>query len=646
MRIINLGVLAHVDAGKTTTVEQMLYHSGVLKAAGSVEAGNTHTDWLEIERARGISVRASATALPYAGGKINLIDTPGHMDFTGEVERALYAVDCAVLLVSAAEGIQSQTELLWQGLRALRMPTLIFMNKIDRLGCEPEQVLGELRTQFSPGIVPLNAPVRSGEKDCAVAPLALGEDALLALSEEDDALAARYLAGEAVPEAELRRALAAQTAAGTAFPLVYGAAALDVGVAELLEAIAEYLPPTPERADGPVAGTVYKIEHDKSMGKVAHIRLFSGTLRNRDAVQLLREDAEEPVPGKVTQICSVNGAKRRDTGVLTGGDIAAVYGLTDARTRDIVGERLAQRFPTLTQPLFAVRVMGDSPDPAPLLKAVQELADEDPLLGFEWEPETSELHVRIMGAIQLEVLGALLRERYGLEARFSPPTVIYKETPEKSGVGFEAYTMPKPCWAVINLQLDPLPRGAGYQFETVVPSREILPRYQHHIELSVPRAMKQGLHGWQVTDLKVTLIGGEHHLIHTHPMDFFLATPMAFMDGLRRCGSQLLEPMLRAKITVEEGLVNRLIGEFLGMRGEFDSPVLRGGKAHIEALLPVATSVDFPVRLASLSSGRAQLRTAFAGYRDCPLELGAKAKRRGVDPLDRAKWILHNRNAL
>lgn len=648
MRIINIALLAHVDAGKTTTVEQLLYHTGALKIPGSIEEGNTRTDWLDIERQRGISVQASATVLYLPDTRINLIDTPGHMDFTGETERALYAVDCAVLLVSAVEGMQSQTEVFWQSLRALNLPTLIFVNKIDRTGCDPAAVLAELRTVCSPYILPLNAPVDFGNRACAVypVPLSTNEDALLSLCEADASLGERFLSGEALPEEALSAALATHTASGTVFPLVYGSAAQGIGIRDLLIAMRAYLPACDTRAELPLSGTVYKIEHDKAMGKIAHIRLFQGKLQTRDVVHLLREGEKEPIEGKVTQIRRVNGPRREDTGTLTAGDIAAVYGLSGARCRDIVGERLERTFPSMATPLFAVRILCDCPDPAPLRKAVAELSDEDPLLHYEWESETRELHIRIMGAIQLEVLAFLLRERYNLAVDFSPPTVIYKETPLQSGVGFEAYTMPKPCWAVIKLQLDPLPRGAKVTFASVVPPRDILPRYQHHIEECLPRAMRQGLHGWEVTDCKVTLIGGEHHLMHTHPMDFFLATPMAFMDALRRCGSGLLEPMLRTRITAEEGLANRLIGEILSMRGEFDSPVMRNGWMHVEALLPVATSLDFPVRLASLTSGRGQLKTAFAGYRDCPLELGATAVRRGVNPLDRAKWILHNRNAL
>ena len=646
MGIINVGILAHVDAGKTTTVEQLLYHSGAIKQPGSVDQGNTQTDWLEIERQRGISVRSASMTLDYRQTLVNLMDTPGHMDFTGEVERALYAVDCAVLVISAAEGVQSQTECFWRGIRTLGVPTLFFVNKIDRVGCDLPDILRELREKLSPAIVPLQRVEGAGTKACAVRAAPLGEDDTMALCELDGALAERFLAGETLDDASLRASLAALCARGAAYPLLYGAAALGVGTQALLDAMVDYLPRARQEADAPLSGTVYKIEHDRLMGKLAHVRLFAGTLRNRDAVTLNRPGLAEPLVQKATQIRHIAGPRQEDVGILTGGNIAAVCGLSDAKTGDMLGEELRERYVRLATPLFAVQMTDGAENPAPLLKAVGELADEDPLLAYEWVPEERELHIRVMGAIQLEVLAHLLAERYRLQVAFSPPTVIYKETPAKAGVGFEAYTMPKPCWAVIKLQLEPLARGAGYRFATVVPPREMLPRYQHHVETCLPEAMRQGLLGWEVTDVAVTLIGGEHHLIHTHPMDFFLATPMAFMDGMRRCGSQLLEPMLLARIQAEESLANRLIGDVLAMRGTFESPSVHRGQVTMEAMLPVASSLDFPVRLASLTGGKGRLSTTFAGYRDCPLELGATAKRRGVDPLDRAKWILHKRNAL
>ena len=237
-------------------------------------------------------------------------------------------------------------------------------------------------------------------------------------------------------------------------------------------------------------------------------------------------------------------------------------------------------------------------------------------------------------------------ERYGLKVSFSPPTVIYKETPKGPGVGFEAYTMPKPCWAVVQLAIAPQPRGAGYAYESVIKANVLPYRYQHHVALTVPQALKQGMYNWEVIDIKVTLIGGEHHHVHTHPMDFFLATPIAVMDALRNAGAALLEPLTQMRMTAPEELAGRIIGDITAMRGAFDIASARKGNVTIEAILPVSESIEYPARFSSLTSGKGIMRSSFAGYRECPVELGATAKRRGVNPLDRMRWILYKRNAL
>jgi ribosomal protection tetracycline resistance protein len=264
----------------------------------------------------------------------------------------------------------------------------------------------------------------------------------------------------------------------------------------------------------------------------------------------------------------------------------------------------------------------------------------------EWNPEERELTVNVTGRIQTEILEYLLKERYNLSAEFSEPTVIYKETPTKTGVGLEAYTMPKPCWAIVELKAEPLPRGTGFLFESAVAPRDIAYRYQSHIETAVPETLKQGLYGWAVDDLKVTLTGGEHHNLHTHPLDFFLATPIAVMKALADAGSTLLEPLILLKLTADESLSGKLIGDAIAMRGTFDNPVISKGQVYIEATVPVAESADYHARFMSLTSGRGKYSASFCGYSECPIELGATAKRRGINPLDRDKWILAHRGAI
>ncbi len=641
--IINIGILAHADAGKTTLTEQMLFAAGELRSAGSVDGRNAQTDWLEIEHQRGISVRSASTRLFWKDRQINLVDTPGHVDFFGEVQRSLSVLDAAVLVVSAVEGIQGQTEVLWDALQTLGLPTVLFINKLDRAGADVPRLLLELRERFSPSMILMQHFADAQSRQCSVGPLLLTDEQLTELAVDiSEEAAAYFLEDRPIPEQLLLESLQEGISRRRAFPVCIGAASLGVGVAELLDCIS-LLPPAPCDLSAPVSGIVYKVEHDKVMGRAAHVRLFSGVIENRDPVRLGGGETAE----KVSQIRRVLGHKTVDMGRLIAGDIGILYGLTNVQTGDVIGTPPRTGDLSLTVPLLKVRLFPQAADQLPaLVSAIQELTVEDPLLDMQWEKEERELYIKITGMIQLEVIGAFLQDRFGLTVTFGAPSVIYRETPARTGTGREDYTWPKPCWACIELSLEPLPRGSGVIFQSVIGDREILSRYQTHIAQALPDALKQGLHGWEVTDLKITLTGGSHHLIHTHPLDFFVATPMALMNALENTGTTLLEPMVTLRLTAAEDCLGRIISDVLAMRGSFDSPVIHDGQVTLEATVPVATSLDYPVQFSILTSGRGILSSRFSGYQECPLELGKTAKRRGIDPRDRAKWILHARSAL
>lgn len=652
METVNLGIVAHVDAGKTTLTEQLLYCGGATREAGSVDNGTARTDYLTVERERGISVTSSVASVERGGVRLNFIDTPGHVDFAAEVERSLRVLDAAVLVISAVEGVQSQTEILWEALRQTGTNVVLFLNKLDRVGSDTQAVLRTIREKFTPHLLCFTEASGEGERGCTVRLRSLddpafADEAAEAVAEFDDGVMERYLASEAIPAGELEAAVREQVNAGKLVPVLMGSAAQGVGVEELLDFLAETVRPVRNREDDKLSAVVYKITHDKTMGRIAHVRLFGGVIKNRDSVLL--PSAEEPQ--KITQIRRYNGGRFTDVGEVKRGEIAALCGLSNARIADVIGEVGGLAEYELSTPLFRVKCQPADSDAGEekiraLLRAFEELSAEDPQLDAQFNPEERELDVNITGVIQLEILTALLRERYGLEASFSPPTVIYRETPAGPGNGFDAYTMPKPCWAVVSLDMEPLPRGSGLQFSSVVPNDKMFYRYQNHVEIALRRALKQGLYGWEVVDLKVTLVDGEHHTIHTHPLDFFLCTPIAFMKGLQNCGSTLLEPMQTARIIVPEEFAGKIIGDVIAMRGESDSPVIQGGTFSTEAILPVSTSMDYGVKLASMTSGRGVFSTRFAGYRECPLELGATTPRRGVNPLDRDRWILTQRGAI
>ncbi|WP_028608445.1 GTP-binding protein [Paenibacillus harenae] len=651
--IRNIGIFAHVDAGKTTTTEQILFRSGRIRSLGSVDAGTAQTDFLEVERSRGISVRAAATRFAWKGITVNLVDTPGHVDFLSEVERSLRVMDGAVLIISAAEGVQAQTEVIWHALRERQIPTLLYVNKMDRIGADPMGTLRQIKRLLSADAAPVQMPLGvedgfSGSVNLLDAEggskgpyLQLLEETI---AERDESLLIRYLESGSLPKEELGRLLPALTQSAEMFPVLFGASNKGIGIEPLMQAMVSLVPPPAAAVEGPVSGVVFRIERDAAMGRIAYVRLYSGAIRNRDSVRNETRQIEE----KVTQIRKIDGQKAEDVGLLAAGDIAAVCGWNQARIGDIIG--CADDVPGETRlavPLLTVQVRWRSEAEYPaVVAALHELADEDPLLDLQWLQEQRELHLKVMGPIQIEVLTHVLRDRYGLAADFGQPSVIYKETPAQMGEGFIAYTMPKPCWAILRFKIEPGERGSGLVYSSVVRPERLLGSYQNEVARRVPEALQQGLFGWEVTDLKVTLIEGEHHVWHTHPLDFAVATPMGIMDGLSNIGVKLLEPMLSFRLSAPEETGGKLMNELVQMRGEFDTPVVRGDRMELEGTLPVATSLDFPARFGSLTKGRGALATFFAGYRECPPDVHAERERRGVNPLDQSKYILSVRKAL
>jgi ribosomal protection tetracycline resistance protein len=364
-----------------------------------------------------------------------------------------------------------------------------------------------------------------------------------------------------------------------------------------------------------------------------------------DAVDI---EEKKSIKEKVSQIKKFCGAKSTDTGIVRSGDVAAVCGLPTAKNGFYIGTPVKSVEANLVNPFLRVKVTPTDGDPLKvptLAAALGELSDEEPYIDAKWENGQKEITISTTGRIQLEVLSNLLKERYNLSADFSPPTVIYKETPSTTGTGLARYTMPKPCWAVVEFYIEPMPRGYGVSYHGRLPNNQCYYRYQSHIRTSFNQCLSQGLYGWEVTDFKCTLVGGEHHTIHTHPLDFFVCTPMAFMNGMNAVGSTILEPLLKIRVTAPEDFSGKIFSEVVKMGGEYDSPVIRSGMVTTEAIVPVATSMNFPERLATLTSGKAVLSQSFHGYRECNDGLEHINPRNGVNPLDRSKWILWARGA-
>lgn len=631
----NIGFFAHVDAGKTTLTEQFLFRSGTIREAGSVDSGTAHTDDLPVERRRGISVKATCVSLNWNGTTINLIDTPGHTDFSAEIERSFWALDGAVLIIDAVQGIQPQTETLFHALKDQGIPFLIFLNKTDRPEANPDKTLRQIRRRLSDEVCPLWDPEAMTEYVCGT----------------DEELTARYLDGKAPGPEEIQRRLVSLTCTGRAFPVLCGSALKSLGIPELLDAVVTYLPGP--GSDGELCGVAFSVTRDRVMGRGIWVRLYGGTMENRMALDIRAGTDRltgEPifVQRKISQIRNAAGD---DTGVLSCGAVGVVYGLGDLPIGHIFGnpDKLPRKVRpgSLKTPLIMVRVIPDDPDRIrELQEACTILSSEDPLLQAQYAESTGEILLQIMGKVQLEILQEMLETRFALKVSFGEPTVIYRETIRQRASGFVAYTMPKPCWAVLEFDLAPGPRGSGVRFTSVVPGKDILPRYQHQVEQALPLALSQGRLGWQVTDLQITLTGGSHHLIHTHPLDFIVATPMAIQDGLLRGGSVLLEPILAVTFVVPGDCTGRIMSDVQQMRGEITDTVIEDDSVKMKALIPVATSMDYPSRLSAVTHGKGSMSASLHSYRECAAEQGKTAARRGVDPLDTARYILAARSAM
>ncbi|WP_432653289.1 GTP-binding protein [Rhizobium laguerreae] len=457
MRTLNLGILAHVDAGKTSLTERLLFDAGVIDKLGSVDAGNTQTDTLELERQRGITIRAAVVSFTVGDRIVNLIDTPGHPDFVAEVERVLGLLDAAVVVVSAVEGVQAQTRVLVRALRRLGVPFIFFVNKVDRLGARYQEVVEALAVQLAVRPIAMSSVIDAGAKLVRVETLALADEPLLSvlcetLGDNDEALLDDYvLAADWLTEERLGRGLADQVASGLVHPVFAGAAMTGVGIPALASAIATILPGRRPNPDGPVAGKIFKIERGWGGEKLSYIYLASGTVRLRQYLDLPRG------PERVTAIEVFEAGRVHGAESLRAGQIARISGLAGARIGDAVGGDLTGGRAHFASPTLETRVLARRPSAkAALWLALNQMAEQDPLINLRRNEETDEVFVSLYGEVQKEVIQSTLLTDFGLEARFEESTVILVERPVGTGAGLQVlFKEPNPFLATVGLRVEP-----------------------------------------------------------------------------------------------------------------------------------------------------------------------------------------------
>ncbi|MGH3390824.1 MAG: GTP-binding protein [Actinomadura sp.] len=658
MRNLNLGILAHVDAGKTSLTERLLHAAGVIDEIGSVDDGSTRTDTLALERQRGITIKSAVASFVVGDVTINLIDTPGHPDFIAEVERVLGVLDGAVLVVSAVEGVQAQTRVLMRTLQRLRIPTLIFVNKIDRSGAQDDRVLRSITGKLTPASIAMGSAHALGTRAACAVPFDAADAGFTAelaglLTDHDDALLAAYVDDEtALSYARLRGALAAQTGRAVVHPVFFGSAITGAGVPALIAGITELLPAEEGDADGPVSGTVFKVERGPAGEKIAYVRLFSGTVRVRDRLRCHGDGLKE---GKVTAISVFERGADLPRDSVSAGRIGRLWGLGDIRIGDVIGERPVtppggHHFapPTLETVVAPCR----RADKGALYVALTQLAEQDPLIGLRRDELRNETSVSLYGEVQKEVIQATLAGDFGVDVTFRETTTIHIERPVGTGAAAEIiYAESNPFLATVGLRIEPAPVGAGVEFRLGVELGSMPYAFIKAVEETVEETLRQGLHGWQVTDCTVTMThsGYAPRQSHAHATfdksmsstagDFRNLTPLVLMGALRQAGTRVYEPMHRFRLDIPADTFGSVLPKLARLRAVPRTSAARGLSYVVEGDVPAASVHDLERSLPAITSGEAMLDCAFDHYQEVRGEIPARP-RSDHDPLNRREYLL------
>lgn len=651
---LNLGILAHVDAGKTTLTERILYETGTIPAVGRVDKGTTQTDSLELERARGITIKAAVVSFAIGGLTVNLIDTPGHADFVAEVERSLGVLDGVVLVVSAVEGVQSQTRRLARAIRGAGLPMLIFVNKIDRLGARDEAVLDEIGRKLGGRPLAMNWPRGLGGRAATVVPCGRGDPAWKAaaidiLADADEGVIAAFdRAGGDLADGFVADEVRSKVAAGEVVPVFFGSAIGGASVAELLAGIAAWLPPAAGGEDLRLDAAVFKIGRRPSGEKLVYARLFAGTLAVRQRVAIRRPGATgpgEPIEERVTGIDRPGAGHAPAVNSVSAGEIVVLHGLRAARIGDRLGERLdaapascsalERAFPPPS--LESVVHPVEPGETARLRAALEELAEQDPLISLRQRNDEGEISVRLYGEVQKEVIAATLALEYGLAVAFGPSLTACVERP--IGVGRHAEFMGgagNPFDATIGFRVEPGEPGTGVAYRRDLGSLPLA--FYRAVEETLHEALGQGLRGWPVVDCVVTLIEAGFSSPTSTAADFRRLTPLVLLYALAAAGTTVCEPIEAIELEIPADAYGAVSGALIAARATIRDTVREGSSHRIVGAIPTAELRGLEERLPGLTRNEAGWTTGFAGYVPVSGEPPVRA-RVGPNPLNRAHYL-------
>jgi ribosomal protection tetracycline resistance protein len=654
-RTLNLGILAHVDAGKTTLTERLLYAAGVIGEIGSVDAGTTQADSLALERQRGITIKSAVVSFAIDDVAVSLIDTPGHPDFIAEVERALSVLDGAVLMISAVEGVQPQARILMRALRRLRVPTLMFVNKIDRRGAGYERPLRAISERLTPAIVAMGSAHGLGTRAAGFTPYGGADAAFTArlaevLAERSDPILAAYVHGErGIPYRRLRAELAAQTGRGTVHPVFFGSALTGAGVDSLVSGIAELLPAAGRDSAGPASGRVFKIERGPAGEKIAYVRMFSGTVRTRGRVRFGRGGER-----KVTAIGVFAGGPpvRRES--VSAGEIAKLWGLAEVQVGDAVGTpREHGEQHRFAPPALETVVIPRNPHNGGALRiALAQLAEQDPLINVRQDDIRREIYVSLYGEVQKEVIGATLAADFGVEVSFRESTTICIERPIGTGAAVERlHKAPNPFLATVGLRIEPAAAGSGVKFRLEAELGSMPLAFFRAVEDTVRETLQQGIYGWEVTDCTVAMTHsgylGKHGLGHQRfnksisstGEDFRKLTPLVLMSALQQARTVVCEPIHRFRLDTPPDTLGPLLPALTRLRAVPRTQVTRSASSTLEGDIPAARVHDLRQQLPALTRGEGVVECTFGRYEPVSGTIPTRP-RSGCNPLNRDEYLL------
>ncbi len=682
-RLRNIGIIAHIDAGKTTTTERILFYTGRTHRMGTVDEGTTVTDWMAQERERGITITAASITCYWRGHQINIIDTPGHIDFTAEVQRSLRVLDGGVVVFDAVNGVEPQSETVWRQADRYQVPRICFVNKMDRVGADFVRTVGMIRERLHANPIAIQWPVGVEDGFRGVVDLLemkailwvddLGKEPVVTeipeealeeaqeareiilerIIETDDALMMRYLEGEEIPAEALRRALRQATLEGKATPVLCGSALRNKGVQPLLDAIVDYLPSPvdippitginpytqreevrPADEDAPLAALVFKIVTDPYVGRLAYFRVYSGRVKAGSMVLNSTKGKKE----RVGRVLRMFADRREDIQEVYAGDIGATLGLKNTFT----GETLcAPQAPiilesiTFPEPVISVAIEPKtSADQDKLSDALRRLAEEDPTFQVRIDENTGQTIISGMGELHLEVLVDRMRREFGVRCNVGRPRVAYRETitrPVRAEGRFVRQTGGRGQYGHVWLELEPLPPGSGFVFENRIVGGVIPKEFIPAVEKGIREAMESGvLAGYPLVDLKAVLVDGSYHEVDSSEMAFKVAASMALKEGAQKAGPVLLEPVMKVEVVVPEAYTGDVVGDLNARRARIERIEPRaGGLQAIDALVPLAEMFGYATDLRSMTRGRGTFTMEFDHYEPVERDVAERILRGG-----------------